>query len=64
MQINNIFCQFQTSYAGKCLMHTPDGSGVCKKHQGMISKKKNTSPKFRGASKFYKKTKNWEGVVE
>ena len=52
---NKIFCQYQTSYVGKCLMYQPDLSERCDRHKGLIEKTKRVrQPKFRGDSKWQK----------
>ena len=46
-----LFCEFQTLSTGRCLMYTPDGSGICKKHFGLKEKPKTQKiKKFRGDS--------------
>lgn len=59
------FCQYETSYAGKCLMYIKDGGDRCKRHKSLIEKpKRNVIPRFRGQSKYQKEMEMFTGKNE
>ena len=58
------FCQYQTSYAGKCLRYIPYGDR-CKRHKGLVEKPhKERAKRVRGDSRWQSEQGMFHGKTE